>query len=252
MLAPGPDAPPRGLSTLSGVASRKEEKERLRQERLEREQALAASAARRKRLGKIVAGVVALASLGAVIAVAVGSGGGGGGGGDGDGGGGSAFFPDTSVPARKVRDLREAASAAGCVLTKPKNEGAGHVETKVKYKSNPPTSGEHAPAPASDGAYEEPPATEELVHALEHGRVIFQWNPKAAPKVRGALKSVFDEDKAILVLTQNQTKMPHEVAATAWDRLMACRTYNDKVPDALRAFREENRLKGPEFIPGPE
>ena len=232
------------------MSSRKEEKERLRQERLEREQAAAASAGKRKRLGLIVAAVVAVAALAAVIGVAVSGGDEGGGGGN--GGGDSALFPDTEVAARKVRDLQDAAEAAGCTLSEPKNEGSEHVETKVKYKSNPPTSGNHNPTPAGDGVFEEPAQTEALVHSLEHGRVIFQWGPKASPEVRGALKAVFDEDKAIVVLTQNSTNMPYEVAATAWDKLLACPKYNDRVPDALRAFREENRLKGPEFVPSPE
>lgn len=252
MLAPREDAPARRLSTLRGVASRKEEKERLRQERLERERAAQASSERRKRLGMIVAAFVAVAAVAAIVAVALGGGGGGGGGDDGGGGGGGAQFPDVEVPARKTEDLAAAAKAAGCVLSKPKNEGAGHVEEKVRYKSNPPTSGEHNPTPASDGVHETPAQTEQLVHALEHGRVIFQWSAKAPARVRGALKAVFDEDKAIVVLTQNATGMPYEVAATSWDKLLACRAYNDRVPDALRAFREENRLKAPEFVPNAE
>ena len=235
------------------MSSRKEEKERLRQERLEREAAAAAAAGKRKRLGLIVAGIVAVAAIAAVIAVGLGGGDdGGGGSGDKDGGNESSLFPETEVPARKIRDLEEAAEAAGCVLSEPKNEGAEHVETKVKYKSNPPTSGNHNPTPAGDGVKEEPAEAEALVHSLEHGRVIFQFSEDAPPRVRGALKAVFDEDSAIAILTQNTTNMPFQVAATAWDKLMACRTYNDKVPDALRAFREENRLKGPEFVPNPE
>jgi len=230
------------------VASRKEEKERLRLERLEREKAAQASAGRRKRLGMIVAGILAAAGLAAVVAVALGGGDGGGG----DRGSSDALFPETEVPARKIRDLQDAAKAAGCVLSEPKNEGAEHVDTPVKYKSNPPTSGNHSATPASDGVHEEPAPSAEILHALEHGRVAFHWSPKAPPRVRGALKAVFDEDPAIAILTQNDTNMPFQVAATAWDKLMACRTYNDRVPDALRAFREENRLKGPEFVPNPE
>ena len=230
------------------MASRKEEKERLRQERLEREQAAAAASGRRKRVGYVVAAVLGLAAIGAVIAVAAGGGGGGGGG----GGASDATFPDVDVPERKTEDLEAAAKAAACVLTEPKNEGAGHTDKKVKYKSNPPTSGEHDPTPAGDAVFEKAPATEQLVHSLEHGRVVFQWSPKAPARVRGALKAVYDEDAAIVVLAENGTNMPYEVAATAWDKLLACQKYNDRVPDALRAFRDENRLKGPEFVPNPE
>lgn len=237
------------------MASRKEEKERLRQERLERERAAAASAGKRKRLGLIAAAVLGLAALGAVIAVAAGGGGDGGGGSANGGGGGGGDFPKVDVPPRKVEDLEDAAKAAGCVLTEPKNEGAGHTDddaAKVKYKSNPPTSGEHNPTPAGDGVFPDGAKPERLVHSLEHGRVVFHYAADAPPRVRGALKAVYDEDKAIVALTKNLTDMPYEVAATAWDKLLACKTYNDRVPDALRAFREENRLKGPEFVPNME
>lgn len=236
------------------MASRKEEKERLRLERLEREKAAQASAGRRKRLGMIVAGVIAAAALAAVVAVALG-GGDDGGGGNGGGNGGSTYPEGVEVPAREVRDLQDAAKAAGCRLSEPRSEGANHTETDeatVRYRSNPPTSGDHNPTPAGDGAKDEPAKTEQLVHSLEHGRVIFQFADDAPPRVRGALKTVFDEDPAIAILTQNDTNMPYQVAATAWDKLLACPRYNDKVPDALRAFREENRLKGPEFVPNPE
>ena len=252
MLAAGADAPAGRLSTLRRVASRKEEKERLRQERLERERAAQASSGRRKRVGMIVAAIVAVAAVAAIVAVALGGGGDDGGGGGGGNGSTSKLFPDVEVPAAKTKDLQAAAKAAGCVLSEPKNEGDDHVEEQVKYKSNPPTSGNHNPTPAGDGVHETPAQTERLVHSLEHGRVIFQWSAKAPANVRGALKAVFDEDKAIVVLTQNATAMPYQVAATAWDKLLACRTYNDRVPDALRAFREENRLKGPEFVPNME
>jgi hypothetical protein len=48
------------------------------------------------------------------------------------------------------------------------------------------------------------------------------------------------------------------VAATAWNRepepngtgrLMGCPEYNERVFDALRAFRDEHRSNGPEPIP---
>jgi hypothetical protein len=52
--------------------------------------------------------------------------------------------------------------------------------------------------------------------------------------------------------------MPFAVAATAWNadpqplgtgRTLGCPEYNEKVLDALRAFRDEHRGNGPEPIP---
>jgi hypothetical protein len=34
--------------------------------------------------------------------------------------------------------------------------------------------------------------------------------------------------------------------------MVGCPTYNDKVPDAFRAFRDAYRLKGPEYFPNAE
>src|SRR5947207_1345061 len=98
------------------MASRKEQKERLRQERLEREQAAASSAARRKRMGYAVAGVLVAAVVVAVVVIAAA---GGGGGGTGKGSTSDAGWPKGSIPKRKETDLAAAAKAAGCVLKHP-------------------------------------------------------------------------------------------------------------------------------------
>jgi len=44
----------------------------------------------------------------------------------------------------------------------------------------------------------------------------------------------------------------HLAAATAWQHLLGCPTFNDKVFDAIRAFRAQYVNKGPESIPYPE
>jgi hypothetical protein len=52
-----------------------------------------------------------------------------------------------------------------------------------------------------------------------------------------------------MLLFPNPTKMPYEVAATAWTHLLGCKTYNDKVIDALRTFRARYIDQGPEKVP---
>ena len=56
----------------------------------------------------------------------------------------------------------------------------------------------------------------------------------------------------LVILTPYVRPMPYQVAATAWTQLLGCPTYNDRVPDAMRAFRDQYRLKGPEYIPNAE
>jgi hypothetical protein len=234
------------------MASRKEQKEKLRQERLEREQAAAAAAASRRRLGYVVAGVLVAAVVVAVAVIALA----GGGGNDKASSSSSGSWPSGSIPSQKVKDMDAAVKAAGCVYKTPKNEGAGHTgnpNDRVQYKSQPPTSGKHYQVPAHDAANVKTPYPYEgLVHALEHGRVVYWFKPNAPNSVKGALKKLYDEDSKLVVLTPNSRPMPYEVAASAWGRFVGCPSYNDKVPDAFRTFRDAYRLKGPEYFPNAE
>ena len=229
------------------MASRKDQKEALRRERLERERA-AAEAARRRRLVLLGAGAVVAAAVvifGVVMGIdQLGGGGNGGSGQEGE-------FPERSepLPAPRGLELRPAAQAAGCTVRDLEEEGNQHVGGPVQYRSNPPTSGNHAAEPAEDGAYTSAPAKEALVHSLEHGRVVMQFRPGAPEEVRGGLKALFDEDPYQMVLVPNETNMPFEVAATAWRHLLGCPRMNDRVYDALRAFRDEYRGRGPEPVP---
>jgi len=229
------------------MASRKEQKERLRAERLEREHAETASTARRKRMGYAVAGLLVGAIVIALVVIAAA-------GGDSGGNGSSAAgsWPSGPLPKRKETDLAVAAKTAGCVLQHPPSQGRGHTTGHVNYKTQPPTSGPHNPVWAHDGAYLKDQGTEHLLHGLEHGRVILWFKPNAPAAVRGTLKKLYDEDRALMILTPNTRAMPYQVAATAWTQLLGCPKYNDKVPDALRAFRDAYRLKGPEYFPNAE
>ena len=229
------------------MASRKEQKEKLRKERQERERAAAAAAARRRRMGYVVAAVLVGAVVVAVAAIAFASGGSSG------SSGSSGSWPSGSVPKRQETDLNAAAKAAGCVLQNPSSEGRGHTTKPQTYKTAPPTSGPHYPVPAHDDAFTTTPKPyESLVHALEHGRVIYWFKPTAPAPVRGDLHALYNEDKALVVLTPNTRPMPYQVAATAWTHLLGCPAYNNKVPDAFRAFRDAYRLKGPEYRPDVE
>ncbi|MEA2492241.1 MAG: hypothetical protein QOJ29_152 [Thermoleophilaceae bacterium] len=233
------------------MASRKEQKEKLRQERLEREAAAAKAAAARKRMGYGVAGVLVAAVVVAVVVIAL-SGGGGGGGSSAS----SGSWPSGSIPKPKEKDLDTAIKTAGCTYKTPKDEGRGHTtseKTRITYKSQPPTSGKHWAIPAHDKAYLTTPFPYEgLVHALEHGRVVYWFKPNAPAAVRGALKKLYDEDKALVILTPNTRPMPYEVAVSAWGRFIGCTTYSPKDIDAFRDFRDAYRLKGPEYFPNAE
>jgi hypothetical protein len=217
------------------MASRKEEKERLRREREEAERAAMASEGRRRRLA-IVLGAVLAVAVAAIVVLAVGSGD--------DEGANQTAGGDVAVPAQQITDLDEAARVAECRVQEHPDEGRGHTSEDVQYKTNPPTSGSHDPVAAQDGVYPEPPDLEQSVHSLEHGRVNIQYKPGTPQNRISQLEAMVNEEVQgtggyHTLLFENQSEMTAAVAATSWTRSLTCPSFNDKVFDALRAFREK-------------
>jgi len=232
------------------MSSRQEEKARRRQERLQREQAEARRAERRKRVQLAFGGLLALGTVaGVVLAVVVGLGGGGEGKPKRAGAG-------AALPAQQIGDIEEAATAAGCKLTNAQFEGANHEEKDFKpsdYKTNPPTSGNHAPDWYEDGIYApgDAPETGKQVHTLEHGRIDVQYKKGTPTQAVRQLEALLAEndDSYHMLLYENTTGMDAQVAATAWTHSVTCPQMNDKVFDAIRTFRARYIDKGPEQVP---
>lgn len=253
------------------MASRKEEKERLRQERLDAERSASASARKRLLFGYVVAGVLALAILvGVVVAVA------GGGGASSPADEGNADDPNVSAafgflpkdlpvddrsgtppPPIANGDLTGAAREAGCdlMLDLP-DQGNTHfsnVDKVVKYGTTPPTSGDHYGNPTergsgalADGAFLETPNWNRLLHSLEHGRIEIQYSPDLPEEDQLALKGVFDAARPGIDLFPNPD-MPYAVAATAWTQLVGCKDYQGAATlDVIRDFRDQFLGQGPE------
>jgi Protein of unknown function (DUF3105) len=245
------------------VATRREEKERRRTERLAAERREADAERRRLILGYVVAGVLTLAVLVGLVLVLMG--------GDDDGSaqiGGedipeaahiqpqSGFLhgvaPDdregTPPPPLQQGDLEAAARAANCDLRlNLPDEGNTHVTSaEVNYKTNPPTSSNHNAEQQADGAYSEMPEPVNFVHSLEHGRIEIQYSPDLPEEDQLALKGVFDESPDGMLFFPNP-EMPYEVAATAWTQLIGCDRYEGEATlDAIRDFRDIYRGNGPE------
>jgi hypothetical protein len=234
------------------MASRQEEKQRRREARLEAERAAAAADARSRRL-RIVGGTVTIVVVLVGIGVALALG----------GGGSSSGAPKKSadtvpIPAKKITGLDAAVKAAGCTLKSYPSgyEDRGHVPTttKVHYKTNPPSFGKHFEVPASDGDYagQTTPAPGHWVHALEHGRIQYQYAPGTPRRQVEGLETLWNEDPDLVMVFQNNTQMPFKVAAVAWTHILGCPKFTPGVYDAFRAFRDKYRLKGPEVIPQAE
>jgi Protein of unknown function (DUF3105) len=237
------------------VASRQEEKQRRREERLERERAEARAAARKKRLQLVGGVLVGLAAVAAVVVAVVLAGGDGN-----ESEAEQAAAPSeeavAQLPPQQTSDMQEAAKAAGCTLSNPAYEGAGHEDkdfTASDYKTNPPTSGAHTPIWYQDGVYEpgDTPQLGMLVHTLEHGRINVQYKPGTPAETVSKLEALLAEESGgyHMLLYENTTNMDAQVAATAWTHSLTCPKMNDEVFDAIRTFRARYIDKGPEQVP---
>ena len=219
---------------------------------MEREQAEARAAARRKRLQLAFGVVLGIAVIaGVVVAVLVGTGGGG----NGKPTAASTAAAKVKLPAQQTSDIQQAAKAAGCTLANPAYEGATHEQKTFKpsdYKTNPPTSGNHTPTWYDDGIYApgDVPNLGKLVHPLEHGRIEVQYKPGTPTATVDQLEALLAEnsDGYHMLLFQNTTGMPSQIAATAWTHSLTCPKMNDKVFDAIRTFRARYIDKGPERV----
>ena len=230
------------------MASRKEERERLRQIRREAEERDKREQRRKLLLGYGVAAILGAAVIAGILAVVL-SGGGGASGADHislSSGSTNGVPTDTRTgtpPAPvKVANLKAAARKAGCDLRlNLRDEGHTHIppgSPTPDYKTNPPTSGSHVQPPyqQADGAYREMPAPIYFVHSLEHGRMEIEYSPNLPEKAQLELKGLYDTLYSGTLLFPND-QMPYAVAATTWTNLLGCKTYKGAITlDVIRDF----------------
>ncbi|MBM3667337.1 MAG: DUF3105 domain-containing protein [Actinobacteria bacterium] len=255
------------------MVGNREERERLRRQRLAQQSSQGSSERRRMIVGYITAGLLAAAVVAGLVVVITSGG---------DEGSGvqvsdscenasiatdfgfyrESFGCDnregTPPPELQFGDLEESAQEAGCVLMLDlPEEGRGHFtdENEGSFESNPPTSGEHYGVPdetgsgaTADGAYTEAIPHARTVHALEHGRVAIWYSPDLPEDQQLALKGVFDEDPGGIIMMPDP-ELPYAVAFSAWNNAVGCKNFDPLVVDVARNFRDTFRGNGPENVP---
>jgi hypothetical protein len=257
------------------MSGRKEERERLREERLAAQRAQQSSGQRRLYAGYAVAGLIVLAMLAGLFIVITG--------GDDSATPEASDFPEaahinpeigtvpdgikvddregTAPPEQETANLEDAADAAGCELQLDLDEeGNTHINDEdaanVNYKTDPPSSGDHygngaenAAGALADGAYAEFPPVGRFVHSMEHGRVIIHYSPDLSEEDQLAIKGVFDESPSGVILIPNP-EMDSELAVSAWTQLVTCKAFEGAATlDLIRSFRDIYRGQGPEYFP---
>jgi hypothetical protein len=142
----------------------------------------------------------------------------------------AASHPRRAPSAMPARSLEEIARDAGCRL----------IEYDADPGSNPPVSGRvDERVWASDGSYvgRRSPSTLATVHALLHGRVVFQFRLDLPVAQIAALDKLVRRAPSRTLVFANRTGMQAPVAATAYLTLMTCPAVNPRTRAALEAFR---------------
>ena len=113
------------------------------------------------------------------------------------------------------------------------------------FNSNPPASGQHWPAPANKGVYDQPLPDERVLHNLEHGYIWISYKPEISPEVINNIKNIVNEDDWKLIMTP-RAENDSQIALIAWGRLLKM---DEPDYQKIKDFIETYRNRGPEKTP---
>jgi hypothetical protein len=143
-----------------------------------------------------------------------------------------------------------AAKAAGCDSDKAKqfeSEGRGHttdIKEAVKYKNNPPHSGNHYQVPADWGFYDTTLPDVQTTHNLEHGHILIQWKGLSDADQK-ALKDQWHKNEYHLLVEPRDKNPKKGVYYTAWTEQLYCKHPS---AEALQYMIDNFRDQGPELF----
>ena len=132
--------------------------------------------------------------------------------------------------------------------------GRGHLEvgTPFSYPSTPPAGGPHWSIPTRCGLYAEAQAFEGFVHTMEHGAIIWyydpaQWTPEAIDQFGELARELLnDGNRLALAPVPPNDALAQPIALAAWGHLLFLEEFE---PDSIRAFVDKFKDQGPESIP---
>lgn len=144
------------------------------------------------------------------------------------------------------RLVGEGQEALARVATQP-DEGNVHVPlgTPVRYRADPPTTGNHWPVWADPGRHTQTISPEALVHSLEHGHIVVYIDRPSAEATRllTLWSNLYRGDFDGLVVVP-RANLGAEVILTAWTKTLRLPQFE---PAAAAAFIDAFRGRGPEF-----
>ncbi len=145
------------------------------------------------------------------------------------------------------QEVADKMRAADCTYSTTKAEGREHVRdgTRVKYKTFPPTSGNHYATPLIWNLYDEPLEQESIVHNLEHGGVAIQYGREVPQETVAEMRDSYLDDPNGIIFAP-LPRLGDKIALTAWTHIAKCNRFDES---AVEAFLDAFRAKGPERIP---
>lgn len=151
---------------------------------------------------------------------------------------------------RKERNRQAAQfTTASCTFdrTSDPDDGPGRNHTPTpSYKVNPPAGGNHTPQAAPAGIYTDAnlPIDGQIVHAMEHGYVVFWYRPDLDEQSLAQLRDLANRHaRDVLMVPRPSIDVP--VAATAWHARILCRGLE---VDTFERFVDTFVNKGPEKV----
>jgi hypothetical protein len=114
------------------------------------------------------------------------------------------------------------------------------------YNSNPPTSGDHLGSPSGPGFYETQVSDGSLIHSLEHGYIVINYD---CSKIEGDCTELKDGIRSIFnnnpwkVIGNPRPENDHLISVTAWETVMHLDSFDH---DKILTFLKKYRNKGPE------
>jgi hypothetical protein len=131
------------------------------------------------------------------------------------------------------------------------NQGQQHInrgDQHADYNSNPPTSGPHFADPARWGVHDQPLPDEQVVHNLEHGGIVVQYNcPDGCADLVAQLRDLVSGYRSkVLLAPRPNADVKCRVTLTAWT-WMDCLDGFDA--ERINAFIRAHKDRGPELVP---
>ncbi|AWS41848.1 DUF3105 domain-containing protein [Streptosporangium sp. 'caverna'] len=140
--------------------------------------------------------------------------------------------------------VKERATTSLDAVTSAKYPGSLHVQTKVKYKENPPVGGEHNPAWQNCGIYDQPLNNENAVHSMEHGAVWITYQPDLPKAQVDKLKELASKDYMLL---SPYPGLPAKVVASSWNKQLKLDSAEDpRLPKFISTYKN-NSAETPEL-----